>query len=162
MQRSIAYGYLPTYLTQLGQQVEIELMGSKYKATVVPEPLVEIEAARVRRQAQEKKAIQSWQVLMWLGWIVYCSLPSRISIFSGIILKELFEPRISTWYPRNSDLAWTLLALSKGLCTSKKSYLKNDLYIGWSIFYWLQCCIWQFIFFVILVVSLVQKLIFDC
>ena len=59
MQRSIAYGYLPTYLTQLGQQVEIELMGSKYKATVVPEPLVEIEAARVRRQAQEKKAIQS-------------------------------------------------------------------------------------------------------
>jgi len=59
VKQSIAYGYLPTYLDQLGQQVEIELMGSKYKATVVPEPLVEIEAARVRREAIEKKVLRS-------------------------------------------------------------------------------------------------------
>ena len=50
--KSIAYGYLPTYLQAPGTQVDVELMGSKYVATVVPEPLVLMEAARARKSAK--------------------------------------------------------------------------------------------------------------
>lgn len=49
VEKSIAYGYLPIYLTEPGTKVDVELMGSKYKATVVPEPLVLMEAARARK-----------------------------------------------------------------------------------------------------------------
>jgi len=46
--KSIAYGYLPTWLKDIGNEVDIELIGKKYKATVVAEPLVQMEAARSR------------------------------------------------------------------------------------------------------------------
>lgn len=46
--KSIAYAYLPVYLKDPGNEVLVELMGNKYKATVVPEPLVPMEATRAR------------------------------------------------------------------------------------------------------------------
>ncbi|XP_057306789.1 dimethylglycine dehydrogenase, mitochondrial-like [Hydractinia symbiolongicarpus] len=52
VEKSIAYGYLPIYLTDPGTKVDVELMGSKYKATVVPEPLVLMEAARARKASK--------------------------------------------------------------------------------------------------------------
>ena len=48
--KSVAYGYIPTFLDPIDTEVEIELVGKKYKATVVPEPLIPMEAARRRKK----------------------------------------------------------------------------------------------------------------
>uniref|UniRef100_A0A8C9U9J6 Dimethylglycine dehydrogenase, mitochondrial n=1 Tax=Scleropages formosus TaxID=113540 RepID=A0A8C9U9J6_SCLFO len=49
-QQSLAFGYLPIELCTLGQQVEVELLGKKYTATVTQEPLVLTEPTRTRLQ----------------------------------------------------------------------------------------------------------------
>lgn len=56
MGKSIAYAYLPTIFQDIGTEVEVELVGKKYKATVTKEPLVPLEAAR-ERLAAKKKAV---------------------------------------------------------------------------------------------------------
>uniref|UniRef100_T2M409 Dimethylglycine dehydrogenase,mitochondrial n=1 Tax=Hydra vulgaris TaxID=6087 RepID=T2M409_HYDVU len=49
VEKSIAYGYLPYYISEPGNEVYIEMLGKKYPATVVTEPLVQMEAARARK-----------------------------------------------------------------------------------------------------------------
>ena len=56
MGKSIAYAYLPTIFQDIGTEVEVELVGKKYKGTVTKEPLVPLEAAR-ERLAAKKKAV---------------------------------------------------------------------------------------------------------
>lgn len=59
--KRIAYAYLPVWLRDPGNEVLVELMGKKYKGTVVPEPLVPMEATRARlaKKKQEKHAVSS-------------------------------------------------------------------------------------------------------
>ena len=59
VKKSIAYAYLPMFLHQIGNEVEIELVGKKYKATVVQEPLVHLESTRTRLAAKKKKKLAS-------------------------------------------------------------------------------------------------------
>ncbi|KAM9450975.1 dimethylglycine dehydrogenase, mitochondrial [Clarias gariepinus] len=56
IQQSLAFGYLPVELTSVGQKVEVELLGRKYPATVVQEPLVHTEPTRTRLQ-KKKSAV---------------------------------------------------------------------------------------------------------
>uniref|UniRef100_H2LAS5 Dimethylglycine dehydrogenase, mitochondrial n=1 Tax=Oryzias latipes TaxID=8090 RepID=H2LAS5_ORYLA len=49
-QQSLAFGYLPVELNSVGQTVEVELLGKKYPATVIQEPLVLTEPTRTRLQ----------------------------------------------------------------------------------------------------------------
>ena len=56
MQKSIAYAYLPTIFQDIGTEVEVELVGKRYKGTVTKEPLVPLEAARARMSAKKKAA----------------------------------------------------------------------------------------------------------
>ncbi|XP_073791697.1 dimethylglycine dehydrogenase, mitochondrial [Danio rerio] len=51
--QSLAFAYLPVGLTQLGQKVEVELLGQKYSATVTKEPLILTEPARTRLQKKK-------------------------------------------------------------------------------------------------------------
>lgn len=55
-QQSLAFAYLPLELSTLGQKVEVELLGKKYPATVIQEPLIHTEPTRTRLQkkAQSK------------------------------------------------------------------------------------------------------------
>lgn len=46
--QSLAFGYLPVALNSVGQEVQVELLGKKYTATVVQEPLVMTEPTRNR------------------------------------------------------------------------------------------------------------------
>ncbi|XP_028829755.1 dimethylglycine dehydrogenase, mitochondrial [Denticeps clupeoides] len=55
-QQSLAFGYLPVDLAAIGQTVEIELLGTKYPATVVQEPLVLTEPTRTRLQKKTKSS----------------------------------------------------------------------------------------------------------
>ncbi len=55
VKKSIAYAYLPLILEEVGTEVEVELIGKKYKATVVQEPLVQMESTRTRLAAKKKK-----------------------------------------------------------------------------------------------------------
>lgn len=57
IQQSLAFGYLPIDLATVGQKVEVELLGRKYPATVVQEPLVHTEPTRTRLQ---KKKSAEW------------------------------------------------------------------------------------------------------
>ncbi|KAJ7988581.1 hypothetical protein DPEC_G00325040 [Dallia pectoralis] len=53
-QQSLAFAYLPVELCSVGQKVEVELLGNKYPAMVVQEPLVLTEPTRTRLQKKAK------------------------------------------------------------------------------------------------------------
>lgn len=53
-QQSLAFAYLPLELTSVGQKVEVELLGRKYPALVIQEPLVLTEPTRTRLQKKAK------------------------------------------------------------------------------------------------------------
>ncbi|XP_063678864.1 dimethylglycine dehydrogenase, mitochondrial-like isoform X1 [Bolinopsis microptera] len=53
---SICMAYLPTSLTELGSNVYVELLGKRYKATVVNDPMYETEAVRSRNDLKEDRA----------------------------------------------------------------------------------------------------------
>lgn len=53
-QQSLAFGYLPLNLNSVGQKVEVELLGKKYPAVVIQEPLVLTEPTRTRLQKKAK------------------------------------------------------------------------------------------------------------
>ncbi|KAL0965325.1 hypothetical protein UPYG_G00279790 [Umbra pygmaea] len=53
-QQSLAFAYLPVELCSVGQKVEVELLGKKYPAMVVQEPLVLTEPTRTRLQKKAK------------------------------------------------------------------------------------------------------------
>lgn len=53
-QQSLAFAYLPTELCSVGQKVEVELLGKKYPAAVIQEPLVLTEPTRTRLQKKAK------------------------------------------------------------------------------------------------------------
>lgn len=53
--QSLAFGYLPVDLLNIGQKVEVELLGKKYPATVSQEPLVLTEPTRTRLQKKKSK-----------------------------------------------------------------------------------------------------------
>ncbi|XP_077593151.1 dimethylglycine dehydrogenase, mitochondrial [Stigmatopora nigra] len=53
-QHSLAFAYLPIGLTSVGQKVEVELLGKKYPATVIQEPLMLTEPTRTRLQNKAK------------------------------------------------------------------------------------------------------------
>ncbi|XP_072038740.1 dimethylglycine dehydrogenase, mitochondrial-like [Amphiura filiformis] len=52
LNQSIAYAYLPNELSELGNEVGVELLGNRYKATVIQEPVVLTEPIRTRRAAK--------------------------------------------------------------------------------------------------------------
>ncbi len=54
--QSICFAYVPTPLAKEGNQFHVELVGEKYPATVLKEPLVDIEPVRRRKAAKAKKA----------------------------------------------------------------------------------------------------------
>uniref|UniRef100_A0A8D3DSM4 Dimethylglycine dehydrogenase n=1 Tax=Scophthalmus maximus TaxID=52904 RepID=A0A8D3DSM4_SCOMX len=54
IQQSLAFAYLPPELCSVGQKVEVELLGRKYPAMVVQEPLVLTEPTRTRLQKKAK------------------------------------------------------------------------------------------------------------
>lgn len=56
-QQSIAFGYLPLELISIGQKVEVELVGRKYAAMVIQEPLVLTEPTRTRLQKKAKSTV---------------------------------------------------------------------------------------------------------
>uniref|UniRef100_A0A8C4YM38 Dimethylglycine dehydrogenase, mitochondrial n=1 Tax=Gopherus evgoodei TaxID=1825980 RepID=A0A8C4YM38_9SAUR len=49
-QQSLAFAYVPTELSKVGQKLEVELLGKNYSATIVEEPLVLTEQTRTRLQ----------------------------------------------------------------------------------------------------------------
>lgn len=53
-QQSLAFAYLPLELNSVGQKVEVELLGKKYPAAVIQEPLVLTEPTRTRLQKKAK------------------------------------------------------------------------------------------------------------
>ncbi|CAN9504354.1 unnamed protein product [Ophioblennius macclurei] len=53
-QQSLAFAYLPLDLCSVGQKVEVELLGRKYPAMVIEEPLVLTEPTRTRLQKKAK------------------------------------------------------------------------------------------------------------
>ncbi|XP_073334374.1 dimethylglycine dehydrogenase, mitochondrial [Pagrus major] len=53
-QQSLAFAYLPVDLCSVGQKVEVELLGRKYPAMVIQEPLVLTEPTRTRLQKKAK------------------------------------------------------------------------------------------------------------
>lgn len=54
-QQSLAFGYLPVALANVGQKVEVELLSRKYPAMVIQEPLVLTEPTRTRLQKKAKR-----------------------------------------------------------------------------------------------------------
>lgn len=55
IQKSLAFAYVPVELSEVGQQVEVELLGKNYPATIVQEPLVLTEPTRTRLHKDGKK-----------------------------------------------------------------------------------------------------------
>lgn len=55
IQKSLAFAYVPVELSEVGQQVEVELLGKNYPATIIQEPLVLTEPARTRLQRDGRK-----------------------------------------------------------------------------------------------------------
>ncbi|GAB1298442.1 Dimethylglycine dehydrogenase, mitochondrial [Apodemus speciosus] len=55
IQKSLAFAYVPVELSEVGQQVEVELLGKNYPATIIQEPLVLTEPTRTRLQKDGKK-----------------------------------------------------------------------------------------------------------
>lgn len=55
IQKSLAFAYVPAELSEVGQQVEVELLGKNYPATIIQEPLVLTEPTRTRLQKDGKK-----------------------------------------------------------------------------------------------------------
>ena len=55
LRKSICLAYVPTSLAALGNQVSVEMLGNRYPATIIKEPLIEIEAVRRRKAAKAKK-----------------------------------------------------------------------------------------------------------
>lgn len=55
LNKSIALAYVPTSMAEVGNQVEVELLGNRYPATVTKEPIVEIESVRRRKAAMATK-----------------------------------------------------------------------------------------------------------
>ncbi|XP_020511955.1 dimethylglycine dehydrogenase, mitochondrial [Labrus bergylta] len=53
-QQSLAFAYLPLDLCSVGEKVQVELLGRKYNAMVVQEPLVLTEPTRTRLQKKAK------------------------------------------------------------------------------------------------------------
>uniref|UniRef100_A0A3P8W8B8 Dimethylglycine dehydrogenase n=1 Tax=Cynoglossus semilaevis TaxID=244447 RepID=A0A3P8W8B8_CYNSE len=53
-QQSLAFAYLPLELCSVGQKVEVELLGRKYPAMVIQEPLMLTEPTRTRLQKKAK------------------------------------------------------------------------------------------------------------
>lgn len=53
-QRSLAFAYVPTELSKVGQKLEVELLGKNYPASVIQEPLVLTEPTRARLQRKGK------------------------------------------------------------------------------------------------------------
>ncbi|XP_042305033.1 dimethylglycine dehydrogenase, mitochondrial [Sceloporus undulatus] len=49
-QQSLAFAYVPVELSKVGQKMEVELLGEKYPATIIQEPLVMTEPTRMRLQ----------------------------------------------------------------------------------------------------------------
>uniref|UniRef100_A0A0E9XHX9 Aminomethyltransferase folate-binding domain-containing protein n=1 Tax=Anguilla anguilla TaxID=7936 RepID=A0A0E9XHX9_ANGAN len=56
-QQSLAFAYLPLELINVGQNVEVELLGRKYPAMVIQEPLVLTEPTRTRLQKKAKSTV---------------------------------------------------------------------------------------------------------
>ncbi|XP_062410583.1 dimethylglycine dehydrogenase, mitochondrial [Sardina pilchardus] len=56
-QQSLAFGYLPIALANVGQKVEVELLNRKYPAMVIQEPLVLTEPTRTRLQKKTKSRV---------------------------------------------------------------------------------------------------------
>ncbi|KAG1937093.1 dimethylglycine dehydrogenase, mitochondrial [Pimephales promelas] len=52
--QSLAFAYLPLHLIVEGQQLEVELLGQRYPATVAKEPLVLTEPSRTRQQRKSQ------------------------------------------------------------------------------------------------------------
>lgn len=50
VQKSLAFAYVPMELSKVGQKLEVELLGKNYPATIIQEPLVLTEPARMRLQ----------------------------------------------------------------------------------------------------------------
>uniref|UniRef100_A0A803T8B0 Dimethylglycine dehydrogenase, mitochondrial n=1 Tax=Anolis carolinensis TaxID=28377 RepID=A0A803T8B0_ANOCA len=48
--QSLAFAYVPVELSKVGQKMEVELLGEKYPATIIQEPLVMTEPMRMRLQ----------------------------------------------------------------------------------------------------------------
>lgn len=56
IQKSLAFAYVPVELSEVGQQVEVELLGKNYPATIIQEPLVPTEPTRTRLQKDGRKS----------------------------------------------------------------------------------------------------------
>lgn len=56
IQKSLAFAYVPVELSEVGQQVEVELLGKNYPATIIQEPLVLTEPTRTRLQKDGRKS----------------------------------------------------------------------------------------------------------
>ena len=52
LKKSICFAYLPITMTEIGNQVYVELLGNRYLATVTMEPLVESEPSRRKKAAK--------------------------------------------------------------------------------------------------------------
>jgi len=48
LKKSMCFAYLPASLTQLGSRVEVEMLGSKFPAVVVQQPLFDPEPTRLK------------------------------------------------------------------------------------------------------------------
>ena len=48
LKKSMCFAYLPASLTQLGSRVEVEMLGSKFPAVVVHQPLFDPEPTRLK------------------------------------------------------------------------------------------------------------------
>uniref|UniRef100_A0A2K6EZE8 Dimethylglycine dehydrogenase, mitochondrial n=1 Tax=Propithecus coquereli TaxID=379532 RepID=A0A2K6EZE8_PROCO len=55
IQKSLAFAYVPVELSNVGQQVEVELLGKNYPAVIIQEPLVLTEPTRNRLQKKGGK-----------------------------------------------------------------------------------------------------------
>ncbi|XP_032133362.1 dimethylglycine dehydrogenase, mitochondrial isoform X3 [Sapajus apella] len=55
IQKSLAFAYVPIELSEVGQQVEVELLGKNYPAVIIQEPLVLTEPTRNRLQKKGGK-----------------------------------------------------------------------------------------------------------
>ncbi|XP_038388406.1 dimethylglycine dehydrogenase, mitochondrial isoform X6 [Canis lupus familiaris] len=55
IQKSLAFAYVPIELSKVGQQVEVELLGRNYPASIIQEPLVLTEPTRNRLRKKSRK-----------------------------------------------------------------------------------------------------------
>uniref|UniRef100_A0A5F8GRZ4 Dimethylglycine dehydrogenase, mitochondrial n=1 Tax=Monodelphis domestica TaxID=13616 RepID=A0A5F8GRZ4_MONDO len=56
IQKSLAFAYVPVELSEVGQRLEVELLGKNYPATIIQEPLVLTEPTRTRLQKKAGKS----------------------------------------------------------------------------------------------------------